>query len=72
MDRVGRTLGFPVLYEADETGGYVAKCPLIQGCYSQGDTLAEAEASIRECILLCLDDMEEQGEELPTGVVGRG
>jgi len=70
MDTVGRALGFPVLHEVDETGMYVASCPLIRGCYSQGDTLAEAEGNIRECILLCLEDMEEHGEELPARVAG--
>jgi predicted RNase H-like HicB family nuclease len=58
-------LEFTVLYEPDETGGYVAICPSIPGCYSQGDTLEEAEANIRECILLCLEEMAERGDELP-------
>jgi len=58
-------LDLPVLYEPDEDGGYVVVCPVIPGCYSQGDTLEEAEANIRECILLCVEDMEARGEDLP-------
>jgi len=60
-----KILDFPVYFEADETGGYVAVCPALPGCYSQGADLAEAEANVRECIELCLDEMEARGEELP-------
>ena len=60
-----QVLDFPVFYEEDETGGYVVVCPALQGCYSQGDTIEQAEANIRECILMCLEDMEEHGEPLP-------
>ena len=56
---------FPVFFEKDESGGYVAVCPAIPGCYSQGDTIEESEENIREAILLCLEDMEEHGEPLP-------
>lgn len=56
---------FKVILEPDETGGFVVSCPTLQGCYSQGDTVDEALANIKEAILLCLEDMEAQGEEVP-------
>jgi predicted RNase H-like HicB family nuclease len=56
---------FKVILEPDETGGYVATCPSLSGCYSQGDTVEEALANIREAIELCLEDMREQGEQIP-------
>jgi antitoxin HicB len=57
---------FKVFLEPDaEYGGYVAVCPSIQGCYSQGKTVDEALANIREAIELCLEDMESRGEEVP-------
>jgi antitoxin HicB len=59
-----RVLDLPVYYEADPDGGYVVVCPALPGCYSQGDDLADAETNIRECIELCLDEMEEDGQEL--------
>jgi antitoxin HicB len=49
------TLDFKVLLEPDQTGGYVVICPSLQGCYSQGETVEEALANIREAIQLCLD-----------------
>jgi predicted RNase H-like HicB family nuclease len=60
-----RMLDLPVFYEQDESGGYVAVCPAIPGCYSQGDDLPSAEANIRECILMCLEELEELGEPMP-------
>lgn len=60
-----QVLDFPVIFEKDPSGGYVVVCPAIVGCYSQGETIEEAEANIREVILMCLEDMEEHGEPLP-------
>jgi predicted RNase H-like HicB family nuclease len=42
---------FEVVIERDtEAGGYVAGCPAMPGCASQGDTLEETIANIREAI----------------------
>ncbi len=60
------TRDFKVFLEPDEDyGGYVVVCPSIPGCYSQGKTVPEALANIREAIDLCLEDMESRGEEIP-------
>ena len=56
---------FQVLLEPDETGGYVATCPSLPGCYSQGDTVDGALDNIREAIELCLEDMQAHGEVIP-------
>jgi hypothetical protein len=37
-----RIYDFKVFFEPEETGGYVAVCPALAGCYSQGDTVTEA------------------------------
>ena len=52
---------FKVFLEPDEDGGYVVVCPSLQGCCSQGETVEEAMANIREAIELCL---EVQGDEI--------
>lgn len=41
---------FVVRIDKDETGYYVAEVPALPGCLSQGKTLAEARANIREAI----------------------
>ena len=53
---------FPVILQSDETGGFIVDCPILEGCYSQGDTVDEALANIREAIELCIEDLEERGE----------
>jgi predicted RNase H-like HicB family nuclease len=55
---------FPVLLEQDEDG-YVASCPKLQGCYTQGDTYEEALKNIQDAILLHLEDRIANNEEVP-------
>ena len=55
-------LDFKVFLEHDsDYDGYVVSCPSLQGCYSQGKTVEEALANIREAIELVLEDMLFQG-----------
>jgi len=49
---------FKVIIELDQSEGFVVNCPILQGCYSQGDTIDEALENIKEAILLCLEDLE--------------
>ena len=37
----------------------MGEVPQLKGCYSEGETLDELMASIREAIQLCLDDAQE-------------
>jgi predicted RNase H-like HicB family nuclease len=57
--------GYPVIIEEDERGGYVVVCPAFEGCYSQGDTVGETLANIREAIELCLEELRADGKEVP-------
>jgi predicted RNase H-like HicB family nuclease len=50
---------FKVVLKPDEDRGYFAVCPSLPGCYSQGKTVPEALANIREAIGLCLEDIED-------------
>lgn len=53
---------FEVTIERDtEAGGYVAECPAMPGCVSQGDTLEETAANIREAIAGVLEAREAKG-----------
>ncbi len=57
---------YPVVITPDpEDGGFVAECPSIPGCVSQGDTIEEAVANIRDAIEGCLAVLREAGEPLP-------
>jgi predicted RNase H-like HicB family nuclease len=45
----------------DEDGVFIAECPSIPGCVSQGKTEEEAEENIREAIKECLIVRSELG-----------
>jgi predicted RNase H-like HicB family nuclease len=53
-----------VTIDRDEDGVWIAECPSIPGCVSQGDTKEEALANIREAIELCLEVRAEKGMPL--------
>ena len=52
---------FVVSIYQDEDGMYIAECPAIPGCVSQGQTEAEAEANVSEAIRECLAVRAERG-----------
>ncbi len=52
---------FYVTLDRDEDGVWVAECPAIPGCVSQGKTKEEALANIKEAIQLCLEVRAEKG-----------
>lgn len=56
---------FPVIIEKDEDGFFVADCPELQGCHSQGKTIEEAITNIRDAIELNLKIMKEDRQDIP-------
>jgi predicted RNase H-like HicB family nuclease len=52
----------------DEDGVFIAECPAIPGCVSQGATEEEAEDNIREAIKECLEVRAEKGMPLTVEV----
>lgn len=46
---------FQVIIEQDEDGVYVGRVPELKGCLSQGNSIDELKAHIREAIELCLE-----------------
>ena len=50
-----------VTLDRDEDGVWIAECPAIPGCISQGETKEEAVANIQEAIALCLEVRAEMG-----------
>lgn len=51
-----KTYQLQVLIEVDEDGKYVASCPALQGCYTQGDTFQQAWANIGDVISMCVQE----------------
>lgn len=55
---------FNVTVDRDEDGLWVAECPSIPGCMSQGEDKESALSNIREAIQLCLEVRSERGMPL--------
>lgn len=53
-----------ILYK-DEDGKWVAECPSLPGCVSQGETKQETITNIKEAIDLYLQVLEEDGLPIP-------
>jgi predicted RNase H-like HicB family nuclease len=55
---------FVITIVRDEDGMYIAECPSIPGCVSQGRTEHEAEENVRQAIKECLAVRAECGMPL--------
>ena len=52
---------FIITINRDEDGMYIAECPSIPGCISQGKTEEEAQENIQDAIKECLQVRAEKG-----------
>lgn len=55
---------FTVTIMRDEDGMYIAECPAILGCVSQGKTEEDAQSNIQDAIKQCLEVRAEMGMPL--------
>ena len=56
---------FRILIQPDEDGVFVAECPTLPGCISQGRTRAEAVRNIQEAIGGYLISLRKHDEPIP-------
>lgn len=59
---------FTIVIERDEDGLYIASVPLLQGCYTQGDSYKEALENIKDAIKLHIEARRAIGEPVPIEV----
>ena len=52
---------FNVTIERDEDGVWIAECPSIPGCVSQGARKDEAIENVKDAIKVCLEVRAEKG-----------
>lgn len=60
---------YRVYLEPDEDGVFVAICPALPGCVSQGRTRVEATENIREAIEGYLKSLRKHGDPLPPSIL---
>ena len=56
------------IIEQDEDGVFIATCPALPGCVSQGATRGEAKANIQEAIAAYLESLKKHGEPIPPAI----
>lgn len=59
-----RIYNFTIIIEKDETGKFLAVCPALQGCYTEGDTIKQAIAMIKDAMRLHIEDRIENNEPI--------
>ena len=56
---------YPAVFTPEEDGGYLVRFPDIDGCYTDGDSLADALEMANDALCLMLYGCEVDGTEIP-------
>ena len=59
---------YRIIIEQDEDGVFVAECPVLPGCVSQGSTRDEAVANIKDAIAGYLESLRKHNEPIPPSI----
>jgi predicted RNase H-like HicB family nuclease len=59
---------YRILIEQDEDGMFVAECPSLPGCISQGDTRKNAISNIHDAIKGYLESLKKHKEPIPPSI----
>ena len=58
-------IGYAVIVEQADDGGYGAWSPDLPGCVGLGDTIEECLTDMKAAIALYVDVLRERGDEVP-------
>lgn len=56
---------YTVIIHTAKEGGYWVEVPTLPSCFSQGETIEEALANVREATELHVESLREEGQEIP-------
>ncbi|TVQ53898.1 MAG: type II toxin-antitoxin system HicB family antitoxin [Phycisphaerales bacterium] len=59
---------FRVVIEQDEDGKFIASCPTLPGCVSDGNTRDEALANIKDAMEGYLASLQKSGDPIPSPI----
>ncbi len=59
---------YRVIIEPDESGWFVASCPTLPGCISQGKTRDEALTNIHDAIKGYIESLQKHNEPIPPAI----
>ncbi len=61
----GKILKYTAVFEPAEEGGYIVSVPSLPGCFTQGETIKDAQEMAKDAIEGHLAVMKEEGLEIP-------
>ena len=59
---------YRILIERDEDGAFIAECPSLPGCISQGSSRKKALENIRDAIKGYLESLKKHNEPIPPSI----
>ena len=59
---------FRISIEKDEDGIFVAECPTLPGCVSQGNTRMEAINNIKDAVKGYIESLKKHNEPIPPSI----
>lgn len=57
---------YRVVIEQDEDGKFIATCPSLPWCVSDGDTRSEAHHNIKDAVTSYLESLLKSGDPIPS------
>jgi len=63
-----KSLRYRIVIAEDENGEFVAECPSLPGCISQGKTREAAIENIQDAIKGYLESLKKHGDPIPPSI----
>ncbi|MFT4308923.1 MAG: type II toxin-antitoxin system HicB family antitoxin [Candidatus Woesearchaeota archaeon] len=59
---------YRIVIEVDESGAFIAECPALPGCISQGKSRSEAITNIKDAIKGYIASLDKHNEPIPPSI----